>query len=97
MKILSRILKFFSRPKKLTFDEVRERMEHLWDNQGRKVMLCDFFEEHIGDYENLMRRQDYETLKNAIIFDWGDLGNDCVPEYLGRSNTKDGKSHQTTS
>jgi hypothetical protein len=67
---------------KLNIEEVKKDIETKWSNSGRKCKLVDFYEDQISNYEDRMKKSDYEMLRDMIIFDWGDLDNDIVPEYI---------------
>lgn len=55
----------------MTIDEVVMDMEIRWKESGiTDSTLIDFMENIFGEYMNRMKKSDYETLRDAILFDW---------------------------
>lgn len=55
----------------MTIDEVVMDMEIRWKESGiTDSTLIDFMENIFGEYMNRMKKRDYETLRDAILFDW---------------------------
>lgn len=67
---------------KMDIEDVKREIEIEWDRLGRKSKLVDFYEEEISGYQDKMKKTEYETLRDMIIFDWSDSGNDISPEYV---------------
>ncbi len=66
----------------LNIDDVKREIEIKWDRLGRKSKLVDFYEYEISNYKDKIKKSKYEMLRDMIIFDWGDLGNNILPEYV---------------
>jgi hypothetical protein len=61
---------FGKRVSKMSFDEAVMDMELRWRESTDGLILIDFMESVVGDYKDKMKKSDYETLRDSVLFDW---------------------------